>query len=89
MDYETKGVCSKSIIFDIKDNKLIECRFIGGCPGNGKALCKCLIGKDIDWIIENLKDIKCKGVDGASCPDQLTKALIKYKENKNGNTGTR
>ena len=37
-------------------------------------------GLPIDEVIEKLSGIQC-GFRGTSCPDQLSKALIAYKEN--------
>ena len=32
--YETKGVCSRRINFNIENNIVKSVEFIGGCPGN-------------------------------------------------------
>ena len=80
--YTPVGVCSKKMIFKIENNKIIDIDVIGGCPGNLlgiKELCK---GQDIDYIINKLKNIKC-GFKNTSCPDQISKALIKYKKKEN------
>ncbi len=76
--YRTKGTCSRQIIFDVKDNKLTELKFINGCSGNLQAIAKLTLGKDIDEIINVLKGIKCR--ENTSCPDQLAHALMEYKE---------
>ncbi len=76
--YRTKGTCSRQIIFEVKDNKLTELKFINGCSGNLQAIAKLTLGKDIDEIIDILKGIKCR--ENTSCPDQLANALIEYKE---------
>lgn len=76
--YRTKGTCSRQIIFEVKDNKLTELKFINGCSGNLQAIAKLTLGKDIDEIIDVLKGIKCR--ENTSCPDQLANALIEYKE---------
>ena len=34
MLFKTCGVCSSAIEFDVKDNKITDVRFIGGCSGN-------------------------------------------------------
>ena len=31
MNYKTSGVCSSQITFDVKDNKVVNVHFIGGC----------------------------------------------------------
>ena len=75
-------VCSRNISFEIKDNKIYNLKFIGGCPGNLLAISKLLEEKDIDETIELLKGNQC-GMRGTSCADQLAIALEKYKlENK-------
>lgn len=82
MSYEfipSNKVCSKKISFDIKDNKIYNLEFVGGCPGNLLAISKLLEGKDIDETIKILKGNQC-GIRGTSCADQLAIALEKYKE---------
>jgi len=76
--YHTRGTCTRQIIFNIRDNKLHDCRFVNGCSGNAQALITLTDKQDIDWIIEKLSGIRCK--QGTSCPDQLAKALVQYKE---------
>lgn len=77
--YRTNGTCSKQIIFEVKDNILMSCKFINGCSGNAQGVSKLCIGRNIDEIIEILGGIKCK--QNTSCPDQLAKALLEYKAN--------
>ena len=54
-------------------------KIIGGCPGNTVGLSKLLEGQNIDDVIKKLKGIPC-GYKGTSCPDQIAKALEKYKK---------
>ncbi|NLC17579.1 MAG: TIGR03905 family TSCPD domain-containing protein [Clostridiales bacterium] len=79
--YHTKGTCARQIIFDVRDNKLIDLKFAGGCSGNLQGITKLVLGKNIDDIINSLKGIICR--NGTSCPDQLCQALIEYKEKNN------
>lgn len=72
--YKTKGVCSKSIEFEIIDNKVHNVKFVGGCAGNTKGISKLVEGMDKDEIIAKLEGTIC-GLRGTSCPDQLAKAL--------------
>ncbi|MDT8716547.1 TIGR03905 family TSCPD domain-containing protein [Clostridium sp. 19966] len=72
--YETKGVCSKKIDFDIVDNKVAEVRFTGGCNGNLNGISKLIEGMKVEEAIDRLKGIKC-GTKATSCPDQLAIAL--------------
>ena len=76
--YRTNGTCAKQIIFEVADNKLVSCKFINGCSGQGQGLARLTTGQDIDYIIERLSGIQCKM--GTSCPDQLARALKEYKE---------
>ncbi len=79
--YNTKGTCSRQIIFDVtKDEKVINVKFIGGCSGNLQAVAKLVEGKPIDEVITSLKGIKCRA--NTSCPDQLAQALEHYKYKK-------
>lgn len=77
--YEPQGVCSMQMIFEI-DNEIIKSlKIIGGCPGNTIGVSRLVEGKKIDEVIEMLKDIPC-GMRGTSCPDQVARALLEYKE---------
>ncbi len=77
--YNTSGTCSRQISFDItSDNKIKDIKFIGGCTGNLQGVSKLCEGRDVDEVISTLEGIKCRG--NTSCPDQLAKALKKYKE---------
>ena len=78
--YKTSGVCSSEIKFDIKDNKIKEVLFVGGCPGNALGLSSLLKGMNINEAIEKLSGIKY-GKKSTSCPDQLSKALTNILNN--------
>lgn len=77
--YTPVGVCSKEMIFEIENNIVRKLRIVGGCPGNTVGIAKLVENRSIDEIIDLLKDIQC-GNKGTSCPDQVAKALKKYKE---------
>lgn len=77
--YKTKGTCSREIIFDVEDNKIKEISFVGGCMGNTLGVSALVKDRPIDEVIKTLQGIDCGG-RGTSCPDQLAKALIAYKE---------
>ncbi|MEE0056849.1 MAG: TIGR03905 family TSCPD domain-containing protein [[Bacteroides] pectinophilus] len=79
MKYNTKGVCSRSITFDVKDNKVTDVQFEGGCSGNTQGVARLVEGMDIDEAIKRMKDIRC-GFKSTSCPDQLALALLAYKD---------
>ena len=78
MVYKTRGTCSREIHFDIKDNKLTNVSYVGGCIGNLKGIGKLVEGMDVDEAITRLDGITC-GMKPTSCPDQLAKALKEYK----------
>lgn len=74
MIYQTHGVCSKNISFDIKDNKVYNVQFTGGCHGNLQGIGKLVEGMNVDEVISRIEGIKC-GPKSTSCPDQLARAL--------------
>ncbi len=80
MKYITSGTCSREIIFDVKDNKITDLKFVMGCRGNTQGVAKLAIGMDIDEVIARLDGIQCR--NGTSCPDQLAKALKAYRESE-------
>lgn len=81
-----RGVCSRSIEFDLEDGKVRNARFTGGCDGNLKAVCKLIEGMDAEEVIRILQGNTC-GMRQTSCADQLsvalTQALAKEKEKQN------
>ena len=77
--YRPKGVCSKEMIFNIENNKVMDLKVVGGCNGNLKGISSLIIGMDIDTIINKLKGIKCNFKE-TSCPDQIAVALTNYKK---------
>ena len=75
--YNTKGTCSRQIIFDVDDeNKIHNVKFIGGCSGNLQGIAKLVEGKPLAELSESLKGIKCR--NNTSCPDQLARAAAEY-----------
>lgn len=78
-EYTPSGVCSKDITFDIEDEKVTNVRFTGGCNGNLSGISTLVEGMTVDELIDKLSGITCGG-RSTSCPDQLTKALLSYKE---------
>ena len=77
--YKTKGVCSTEIRLKIENNLITNVEFEKGCSGNLLGISNLLIGMHIDEAIDKLSGIDCRG-KGTSCPDQLAKALIAYKQ---------
>jgi uncharacterized protein (TIGR03905 family) len=72
--YETSGTCSEEIYFDIRDNKIHDVSFKGGCDGNLKALSILVEGMEVGEVVKKLKGIDCGG-RGTSCGAQLATAL--------------
>lgn len=72
--YQTKGTCSRQISFDLKDGKVYNVNFVGGCDGNLKGISKLVEGMDAKELITRLKGNTC-GSKPTSCPDQLALAL--------------
>ena len=76
--YKTKGTCSTQVEFDIKDNKIYNVKYTGGCNGNLKAIASLVDGQEVDEVIKRLHGITC-GFKNTSCGDQLAKALEEIK----------
>lgn len=69
------GVCAKCVSFQISnDNIVTDVQFVGGCPGNGAAVCKLVEGMTADAVVAKLSGITC-GTKPTSCPDQLARAV--------------
>lgn len=79
MNFKTQGVCSREINFEVKDNKVVNVEFVGGCAGNTQGVARLIEGMNIDDAIARMDGIHC-GPRPTSCPDQLARALKKYKE---------
>ncbi len=77
--YQTKGTCSREIIFEIEDGKVLNVEFIGGCNGNLKGISALVKGMEVDEVIARLEGTCC-GMKPTSCPDQLATALKMAKE---------
>lgn len=78
--YVPKGVCSRKIYFNIENDIITHCEFVGGCTGNTQGVAKLVTGRRVEDVIKTLKGIVCRG--GTSCPDQLAQALENYIQNK-------
>lgn len=79
--YNTRGVCARSVDFDIdtENNTIKNVKFIGGCSGNTQGVCALIEGMDIDEAIKRISGIRC-GFKSTSCPDQLACALSEAKK---------
>ncbi|NLP17147.1 MAG: TIGR03905 family TSCPD domain-containing protein [Clostridiales bacterium] len=83
MTYKTSGVCSTEIELDIEEKSEIirSVRFKNGCAGNASGLSRLLVGMKVDDVIKRLEGTTC-GNKSTSCPDQLSKALKKWRSSK-------
>ncbi|XQP54983.1 MAG: TIGR03905 family TSCPD domain-containing protein [Mycoplasmoidaceae bacterium] len=68
--YTPKGVCSQKFELELENNIIKKLTITGGCPGNTMAVCKLVEGQTLDWAIQRLKGIDCRG-RGTSCADQV------------------
>ncbi len=74
MVYSTKGVCSKSISYELDGTKIKSVNFDGGCPGNLLGIGQIVVGMEISEVVDKFRGITC-GTKPTSCPDQLAIAL--------------
>ena len=74
--FKTNGTCAREVSFEVKDGKVFNIQFLGGCHGNTQGVSVLAEGRDVEEIIRLLDGINCRG-RGTSCPDQLSKALKK------------
>lgn len=51
MKYKIIGICVIEIEFEVKENKVINVNFIGGCDGNLKGLKVLVEGMNIEDVI--------------------------------------
>lgn len=79
--YQTHGTCSREIIFTIRDGKITDTHFIGGCNGNLQGVSRLVEGMKPEDAIAKLSGIRC-GFKPTSCPDQFSKALTLALEDK-------
>lgn len=74
MKFMPKGVCTKQIDFEIKNDVIESVKFTGGCPGNTMGVASLITGMNVQEAISRIEGIRC-GNKSTSCPDQLAKAL--------------
>lgn len=79
-EYKTKGTCSTQIDLEIEDGVITHCKFHNGCRGNTQGLARMVIGRKADEVKEILRGVPCRG--DTSCPDQLSKAIEAYEQQK-------
>ena len=81
--YKTKGTCSSTISFELRDGKVYNVKFTGGCNGNLKAVSALVEGLTVEEIEARVKGIRC-GFKSTSCSDQLAIAVREALEHENG-----
>ena len=79
--YVPNGVCSSKYTFEIDDDTVKSLKIEGGCPGNLLGISKIVVGMKCEDIIKAFEGTDCRG-KGTSCPDQISKALRQYLNNK-------
>ncbi len=72
--YKTKGTCSSQISFEIREGRVYNVKFTGGCNGNLKAVSALVEGLTVEEVEAKVKGIRC-GFKSTSCSDQLATAL--------------
>ncbi len=78
IQYQTHGTCCQAMQVKIENNTIKDVDFFGGCNGNLKGIKSLVTGMNIDDVIAKLQGITC-GPKPTSCPDQLAKCLVEYK----------
>lgn len=76
-----QGVCAQCFEIVHDGQTIRRVKITGGCQGNSQAVARLLGDMPIQKAIDRLAGIDCKG-KGTSCPDQLSKALIKLRDEK-------
>lgn len=72
--YNTVGVCPKSMFMKVDDNKkLVDLKIMGGCDGNSKAVSILVTGLTLEEVILKLRNLTCNSKP-TSCGDQLAVA---------------
>lgn len=79
--YQTQGTCCQMMEVALQDNIVVDAQFYGGCNGNLQGIKSLIKGMNVDDVIAKLQGIRC-GSKLTSCPDQLAKCLIEYKQSK-------
>ncbi|WP_461208292.1 TIGR03905 family TSCPD domain-containing protein [Desulfocurvus sp. DL9XJH121] len=72
--FTPSGVCSKLIRFTVRDGRVYDVAFTGGCDGNLQGISRLVQGMSVEDVVGKLKGIRC-GRKTTSCPDQLSRAL--------------
>lgn len=79
--FTPRGVCARSIEFDIEEGIVKNIVFVDSCDGNAQAVANLADGMTPEEICKKVTGINC-GRKGTSCPDQLAKAVAQTYKNK-------
>jgi len=74
--YKTQGVCSSEILFEVKDSKVYNVKFVDGCKGNLSGISRLVEGMEVEEVIKRLSSVECSGT--SSCPNELASALKEF-----------
>lgn len=74
VNYRTSGVCADQLSFDLRDGRVYDLSFDGGCNGNGKGIAALAEGQPASELADKLLHVTCGG-RSTSCPAQLALAL--------------
>ena len=78
-EYLPRGVCSRRMLIEVEDGKVVDLSIEGGCHGNLQGISALVKGMKLDEVIERLEGIRCGGKT-TSCPAQLAMALKEIKK---------
>ncbi len=77
ISYNPSGVCSRQMNIEIDDKGIIrKVQIVGGCAGNTQGVSRLVEGMDAKEAAERIRGIKC-GFKSTSCPNELSKAILK------------
>ncbi len=82
VQYRPQGVCPAEICFDLDGDTVRNVHFMGGCPGNLKAISKVTEGWTVEQIVKMFRGNTC-GNKPTSCVDQLARAVQEAYEKEN------
>lgn len=77
--FTPKGICCTEMRYSIKDGKITNVEFDGGCNGNLQGIAKLTEGMTPEEAAKKIQGIKCgtgEELKDTSCPDQFSKALL-------------
>ena len=50
MKYATSKTCSREIDFEVENNIVTSCEFVGGCMGNTQGVARLVVGRSVDDV---------------------------------------